>query len=65
MLLFSLIRYELQSIYIVIIMCFVDRIHELPKGCNVGYGYKAKQGWINVSFADNIETPLGMSEDDI
>ena len=39
--------------------------NKILQGCDLGYGYKAKQGWINVSFADNIETPLGMSEDDI
>ena len=46
-------------------MCFVIIIHQLPQGCNVGYGYEAKQGLIKVNFSDNAVTPLGMSEDDI
>ena len=29
----------------------------------MGSGYKAKQGVINVNFAENSDTPLGMSEE--
>ena len=39
--------------------------NELLQGCRVGSGYKANQGVINVNFAENSETPPGMSEEDI
>ena len=50
----------------------IDRIvtsypneNELLQGCNVGAGYKSKQGVINIDSADNAETPWGMSEEEI
>ena len=39
--------------------------NELLQGCNVGSSYKENQGVINVYFAENIETPPDVSEEDI
>ena len=35
------------------------------QGFNLGYGYKANQGVINVEFVENAETLLGISEEEI
>ena len=39
--------------------------NNLPQGSKVGSGYMAKKGLINVNFAENSETPTGMSLDEI
>ena len=39
--------------------------NKLPQGCKVGSGYKANQKVINVNFADNAETPPGISKEEI
>ena len=39
--------------------------NELPQGCNVESGYKAKQGVINVNFSDNSNKAPDMSEEEI
>ena len=37
--------------------------NKLPQGCKVGAGYKENQVLINVNFAENEETPPGISEE--
>ena len=39
--------------------------NELPQGCVVGDCYKANQGFLNVNFSENAETPAVMSEEEI
>ena len=39
--------------------------NELLQGLSVGYGYKEKQGVINLNFSYYAETPPSMSEEEI